>query len=320
MIYLELRIRTLTPLWTGDIDRKCTKIKETGIIGSLRWWYEALVRGLGGYACDPTSEERCELKQDKFKGSIKSGKTVQEALDEQICPACQMFGSTGWRKKFRLEIDELKKEDFVGGRGEKAGLKAGSEFNLNFAFLSELTPEERWLFKKTLWVIENFGAVGGRTTWKPNGPWSTDYGLIEIDDYSEMEEWDTFSNIEQVKKWLEENREKLKKLSKKNNSNWFNFKFYWIVEDKYLNREQINKIVKRDPNNPERYLTKDEFDKWLGGEKGTTKKIFSFRNPRKVFGYVRTSDEMKEMRRRLEKELGSSLTFRTGEEILEELK
>ncbi|RLG29077.1 type III-B CRISPR module RAMP protein Cmr1, partial [Methanosarcinales archaeon] len=40
-------IRTLTPIWTGDADGKCTEIKETGIIGSMRWWYEAIVRGLG---------------------------------------------------------------------------------------------------------------------------------------------------------------------------------------------------------------------------------------------------------------------------------
>ena len=103
---LKVKIRTLTPLWTGDIDRECKSIKETEIIGSLRWWYEALVRGLGGYACDPTSDDprykKCELKQDKFNKAIKSGKSVQEALDEQICPACQLFGCTGWKKDLEL--------------------------------------------------------------------------------------------------------------------------------------------------------------------------------------------------------------------------
>ena len=60
----EIKIRTLTPLWTGDVDRECKSIKETGIIGSLRWWYEALVRGLGGYACDPTSDRKCIYEGD----------------------------------------------------------------------------------------------------------------------------------------------------------------------------------------------------------------------------------------------------------------
>ncbi|MHC1568694.1 MAG: type III-B CRISPR module RAMP protein Cmr1 [Candidatus Syntropharchaeia archaeon] len=90
-----LKIKTLTPLWTGDVDRECKRIKETGIIGSLRWWYEALVRGLGGYACDPTSERRCELR------------SVQEALDEQICPACQLFGCTGWSRRFKSKIVDI---------------------------------------------------------------------------------------------------------------------------------------------------------------------------------------------------------------------
>jgi len=51
-----VKIKALTPLWTGDAERKSNKIRETGIIGSLRWWYEALIRGLGGNACDPTND------------------------------------------------------------------------------------------------------------------------------------------------------------------------------------------------------------------------------------------------------------------------
>ncbi|WP_394296503.1 hypothetical protein [Methanobacterium formicicum] len=26
-------------------------------MGSLRWWYESIVRGLSGYACDPASNK-----------------------------------------------------------------------------------------------------------------------------------------------------------------------------------------------------------------------------------------------------------------------
>lgn len=52
-----VKIKPLTPLWTGDAERKSGTLRETGIIGSLRWWYEALIRGLGGTACDPTVKE-----------------------------------------------------------------------------------------------------------------------------------------------------------------------------------------------------------------------------------------------------------------------
>lgn len=53
----EVKIKTLTPIWTGDADRRNTTLREAGIIGSLRWWYEALIKGLGGTACDPNEHE-----------------------------------------------------------------------------------------------------------------------------------------------------------------------------------------------------------------------------------------------------------------------
>lgn len=80
-----VKIKPLTPLWTGDAERKLSTLRETGIIGSLRWWYEALIRGLGETACDPTnSKEKCN--------------------GENHCDACELFGCTGWARKFRLEV------------------------------------------------------------------------------------------------------------------------------------------------------------------------------------------------------------------------
>jgi CRISPR-associated protein Cmr1 len=81
------------------------------------------VRGLGGYACDPTSDKRCELKKDQFDNAIEKGKSVQTALDEQICPVCQLFGCTGWKKRFKLEILGLKSSDFRKGRTQESGLR-----------------------------------------------------------------------------------------------------------------------------------------------------------------------------------------------------
>ena len=54
---LEISIQPLTPILTGGADRTTDRLHETGIIGSLRWWYEAIVRGLGGSACDPTKRD-----------------------------------------------------------------------------------------------------------------------------------------------------------------------------------------------------------------------------------------------------------------------
>ncbi len=89
---ITLKIKTLTPLWTGGSDGKMDRVHETGIIGSIRWWYEVIARGLGYYVCDPTdSDTRCptENKEEKKK---------------EYCPACLLFGATGYRRRFRISI------------------------------------------------------------------------------------------------------------------------------------------------------------------------------------------------------------------------
>lgn len=90
---MHITLKTLTPLWTGGVDQTCDRLHETGLIGSLRWWYEALVRGLGGYACDPTAEGRCEYDPKK-----------NVPPEKQLCMACYLFGCTGWARRFRLQI------------------------------------------------------------------------------------------------------------------------------------------------------------------------------------------------------------------------
>lgn len=79
---VTIKIKTLTPLWTGDENGKNTILRETGLIGSLRWWYEIVVKGLGGKACDPTDTES-EVK----------------CKDEKHCDVCKLFGCTGWARK-----------------------------------------------------------------------------------------------------------------------------------------------------------------------------------------------------------------------------
>jgi CRISPR-associated protein Cmr1 len=86
---MTIALRMLTPLWTGGVDGTTDRIHETGIIGSLRWWYEAIVRGLGGNACDPTAT-KCEYNLKKPNNGL--------------CDVCQVFGATGWKRRFRVEV------------------------------------------------------------------------------------------------------------------------------------------------------------------------------------------------------------------------
>jgi len=99
---MELKLKTLTPLWTGGADRNSDRIRETGIIGSMRWWYEGIVRGMGGRACDITADDasaRCRFQQ-------KKNESYEQAV-QRLCPACWLFGCTGWQRRFRLELEGL---------------------------------------------------------------------------------------------------------------------------------------------------------------------------------------------------------------------
>lgn len=92
MAHLTIHLTTRTPLWTGGVGGTVDRLHETGILGSLRWWYEAVVRGLGGTACDP-SKHKCPDR------------------DERYCDACAVFGATGLKRAFRFEWDEWENSD-----------------------------------------------------------------------------------------------------------------------------------------------------------------------------------------------------------------
>jgi len=84
-------------------------LHETGIIGSLRWWYEAIVRGLGGKACNATSKreaERCRFNPDAYEKAKEKDKSEREALLEaRVCDVCQSYGATGYGRRFRGELE-----------------------------------------------------------------------------------------------------------------------------------------------------------------------------------------------------------------------
>jgi len=102
---MELHIKTLTPLWTGGVNGKADRIYESGILGSLRWWYEAIVRGLGGTACDPSQDDTCRFDAGQYNKS-QAGNERQRLRDAGLCDVCQVFGATGWKRRFRLEVTE----------------------------------------------------------------------------------------------------------------------------------------------------------------------------------------------------------------------
>ena len=101
---LIINFHTLTPLWTGDAQRRSDRLRETGLLGSLRWWYEGLVRGWGRVACDPSAGD-CVFDGEAYEKALAlGGDMVAAASWAGLCPVCRLFGATGWRRRFRLEV------------------------------------------------------------------------------------------------------------------------------------------------------------------------------------------------------------------------
>ncbi|MBC7318865.1 type III-B CRISPR module RAMP protein Cmr1 [Candidatus Bipolaricaulota bacterium] len=203
----RIKIKPLTQLWTGDEERKSGVLRETGIIGSLRWWYEALIRSLDGTACDPTNnrKERCEGKNH--------------------CDACELFGCSGWARKFKLDIK-----------------KSDDEVIFKIIELKEMDDIEFGLLNKTFKIIEDYGALGGKLA-------ERNYGIIKIEE----------NGLEK----FQPKKNKIKKYIKKGGSTVDdpNFKRFVFIK-KGLNLQFVKKLkeectfLKGKPGKGKRYFYK----------------------------------------------------------------
>ncbi|MCW6034755.1 type III-B CRISPR module RAMP protein Cmr1 [Spirulina subsalsa FACHB-351] len=167
---MEIRIQTLTPLWTGGVDvGKCDRLHETGILGSLRWWMEALVRGVGGEVCDPTAEgDRNGLDPKKYRDSQATNQREKLRDGGLTCDVSQIFGATGWKRQFRLSITDIQEtlkwdkplqitpQDRTRGWFLNPGWLG--EFTLNFHGDSKTLAKLYTLLK----VLEAYGSLGAK--------------------------------------------------------------------------------------------------------------------------------------------------------------
>lgn len=205
----EIKITCLTPLWTGDIDSKCYLLESSGIMGSLRWWTEAILRSLNYFACDPTDgDNRCP----------KESRDNNKKLDE-YCLSCLIFGATGIRRLFRLEV-EGGKPVFSGsqinirpyGRNRGWYLGSGLEGDITFKIIPLDKKFDINLILIPLEIISKWGGLGAKT--------QHGYGVIQINTCLEIDFNRFFKAIENITK--EENLPNKIKLRNENHNGLLN--------------------------------------------------------------------------------------------------
>lgn len=142
-----IRAQTITPVWTGDANRESPVGVGRSLAGHLRWWYEVLVRGLGGYACDP-QDGTCSVPP----------RCGEEPPDlSNACAVCRLWGCRGWRARFRMTVTDA--------RGKPSAIllnRALVPFGLRFSFDGPVRDEELWLLDRTLRLVTEYGVLGGR--------------------------------------------------------------------------------------------------------------------------------------------------------------
>ncbi|WP_322822294.1 type III-B CRISPR module RAMP protein Cmr1 [Chloroflexus sp.] len=307
---LTITLKTLTPLWTGGIDGTCDRLHETGLIGSLRWWYEALVRGLGGYACDPTSEDRCPGRDGKH------------------CVTCELFGCTGWSRKFRLSVastPEIKNR----------AIAAQQSIQIQFVPLRSISEEEWCLLEATLRLISEYGAIGGKTIFKPSDEHNhqnqfhhQDFGLVEI--IPPQGSWRCSITLDKIKAYIQS---KQWRSGNAHNYSWVSIQHFWCVKGHYLARQNAqqsayNRVLgrKEQKQQGQSLRNNDPSSRWLAGSQRESKKIFSFKHSAekgRTFGFVNPSKpNYKEIQERLKavwKTFTPQNEFITGEQIIQKL-
>ncbi len=288
---LIITLKTLTPLWTGGADGRSDRLHTTGIIGSLRWWYEAIVRGLGGRACDPTSDERCP------------------GADGQRCTVCELFGCTGWARKFRFRVLDENEQVIQTAIGKNVTVV------MQFVQARPICDAEKWLLAQSVYMMATHGSMGGKTTLKPQSKSGVgdDFGLVSL-----QEQFSLSTNRETVVQYLSDTR-------------WCNpqillpdLRWFFFVRGNFLYRRQINSLIGLSEDGKSE-TGNVAYQKFLRGQRGDghdkpaiSKKIFSFRaDGGRVWGYAHDQAMRDEIIIQLHKELGEGhYMTKTGEEVL----
>jgi hypothetical protein len=168
---MKVKFRTLTPIFTGDrFTNQSHQLRETGLLGSLRFWGQAITRGLGYKVTG----------DDGKKVEIKSFDDIYKKLDANT----RTFGCTDWKKIFQMEIIQpdskkslMQNEAHVLAKKHGWTLKPGLFFpwnepiQINFS-TRPFKDEHKWIRDRGLgwlaliWhIIDRLCGIGAHQGW-----------------------------------------------------------------------------------------------------------------------------------------------------------
>lgn len=171
----SLNIKAKTPIWTGNIDRKSDTVHLTGIMGSVRWWTETILRGMNKFVCDQTNDDendpvrRCPIEKET------DGKK-----SPSYCIGCLIFGATGLRRSFILRIKGGKPvfENSLlnmvpSGRSRGWYLGSGLHGDLKLEIVQLNRSFDDGLILLPIIIASKWGGIGAKT--------QHGYGVVEIE-------------------------------------------------------------------------------------------------------------------------------------------
>ena len=255
---LTFNFTAVTELWTGSVKpNDGSKLISTGLLGSIRWWLEVLVRGLGGSACDPSCSQ-CNGKEH--------------------CVVCELFGCTGWARKFRFQVLDSY------GNIQAVNIKKDDLFGLKIIPLRPILKEEWTLLEATFRLISNYGAIGGKTVLK-----TQNYGLVTIEAMPELirinrKEMNDYLALPHWKK------------IKHSSFEWASLKYFWCMQNySFPDKKTFDNVLKSKLNKKGQWLsgargTSKKVFSFINAEE---KRTFGFIKPKEI-GFQAIKDVLPE--------------------------
>jgi len=177
--------------------------------------------------------------------------------------------------------------------------------------LRSIESEEWCLLNATFRLISEYGAIGGKTIFKPsdepkrqNKFHHLDFGLVTVE-FSKESQCQNLDS-ETIKRYVTDR--KWRSGSHKDYS-WASLQHFWCVNGRYLARQDdqtstFNQVLgRKQPKRQGQYLEdQGESSRWLAGSQQESKKVFSFKSPDKgrTFGFVKLGTvDFDEIKRRL---------------------